>query len=109
MKPIYDIIERSGLVDGQETIWIRLDSAHCVYKSHFEGHPITPGAVILQICLDLLPANRKVCGVKNVKFLKPHEPVGFPELDITMTLSETADFVVSFAETVFAKLKISLE
>lgn len=109
MKPIYEIIERNVLADGREAIRIRLDASHCVYQSHFEGHPITPGAVILQICLDLLPANRKVCGVKNVKFLKPHEPVGFPELEITMTLSETADFVVSFAETVFAKLKISLE
>lgn len=88
---------------------IRLDAGHRVYGAHFPGHPITPGAVLLQICEDLLPEGKTAVCMKNVKFLRPHIPQEHPELDIIMTMTdEKADFIIGDGSTIFAKLRMTI-
>jgi len=55
-----------------------LDEGHVIYKAHFPGEPITPGACILDIALELLGrcAGKKLelsCA-KNVKYLSILRP-----------------------------------
>jgi len=57
-----------------------LNEEHIIYKAHFPGEPITPGACILEIALELLSdaIGRKLelSLAKNVKYLSILRPAG---------------------------------
>lgn len=82
---VFDITETR--VEGDEMIYrIRLNAGHPVYQAHFPSHPITPGAILVQICVDLLrkctETDIRLKNVRNVKFLKPHNPEETPNLTV---------------------------
>lgn len=58
--------------DGIQAV-MTLDSQSVIYQAHFPGHPVTPGACLIQTVSDLMELhhNRKLSirEMKNVRFL----------------------------------------
>ena len=98
--------------DGEMTAMLRLNASHAIYKGHFPGKPVTPGAIILSIGRELL---EDYCGrslslvqLPNVKYLATLEPadrtVRFSLNRIAVEGDEVrASVTVSDDATVFAK------
>lgn len=80
MTTIADIFELTSIDSNPEGCRAKLRPLmDCsIYKAHFPGSPVTPGACIVDAVSDLLAIHHKqpVCltGVKNAKFISPIIP-----------------------------------
>ena len=78
--------------DGHHVFHLRLHPEWPIYKSHFPGHPITPGVCIVQTVQELLQSlmHRRLTLVqaKNVKYLAIISPEETTELTVTFSLIE---------------------
>lgn len=78
--------------DGYHVFHLRLHPEWPIYKSHFPGHPITPGVCIVQTVQELLQRlmHRRLTLVqaKNVKYLAIISPEETTELTVTFSLIE---------------------
>ncbi len=65
---------------------IRFDASHPIFAGHFPGHPIVPGACLVQIAEELLSAHLgqkiRFTSVRNLKFRQPVTP----DQEVTLTL-----------------------
>lgn len=87
---IEDIVV-SGAGNGLFVVELNPDSE--IYKVHFPGQPITPGACILQIVDDMFHNIPEANGlhlaeVVNLKFLCPIDPRVSTRLEVKMTYSQ---------------------
>ena len=64
---IYRICSREA---GQVTVCMLPESR--IYAAHFPGHPVTPGAVLVRMAVELLGS--PVSGAKEIRFLCPVQP-----------------------------------
>lgn len=84
MTMIEDLYETVGkkTENGTTSFSIKLNPASRIYAAHFPGTPITPGACIIQIALELtteLPGKElEITEIKNVKFLNILSPIDNP-------------------------------
>lgn len=84
-------IESSEISDGTGAFVLELNCESEIYKAHFPGQPITPGACILQIVDDMfheMPEalqGLRLAEVVNLKFLSPIDPRVATRLNIEMT------------------------
>lgn len=63
---LYHIIEES-----QDSILIQLDQNHEIFRAHFPGNPILPGACVMAIAKELLcHKQHKSYNIKHVKIVK---------------------------------------
>lgn len=66
------------IVQDDSSFTIRFNAQHPVFAGHFPGHPIVPGACLVQIAEDLLSEhlNRAVTftAIHNLKFRQPVYP-----------------------------------
>ena len=66
------------IAQDESSFTIRFDAAHPVFAGHFPGHPVVPGACLLQIAEELasLQAGRTVrfTALRNLKFRLPVTP-----------------------------------
>lgn len=92
---IKDIISHTPLHQLPIRLTVKLDADDVIYTSHFPGHPITPGACIIQMALEL---TEKIVGkkmdiseIKNVKFLKILSPIDNPTVDFLFKTLEKSD------------------
>lgn len=92
-------------------------NAECViYKAHFPGEPITPGACILQIAQELLEDHfscpTEIRMVKNVKFLNIIVPDQTPEVEYFFSNVKcegpqlSLQVTVCAGETIYAKMSL---
>ena len=85
---LYDIVKEVG----NQTI-IKFDKGNIIFKVHFEGNPILPGACMIEICRELIERkiNRKlnIKNIKNVKFLQLISPEEFSEVVFDINISES--------------------
>lgn len=77
MEAFFQILN-TETTDGMVQTLIQVNPEHPIYKGHFPGHPITPGAMLVRMAIEIVAGQ---CGlgndaheVKNVKFLHPHFP-----------------------------------
>lgn len=81
---LYDILHLEMTETGEVTYRVRLNPDHVIYKAHFPGNPITPGACLVQMVAELagwhLKKRVSVAGVSNVKFLNVIKPAETPEI-----------------------------
>lgn len=96
------------------------DAESVIYKAHFPGSPVTPGACLVEAVCELMERH---CGrklrlreIKNVKFLSIIIPdgQGDVEFDITCSAEEsspkyTVKATVSKAESTCAKMSMVFE
>jgi hypothetical protein len=74
---------------------ISLNKNHFVYKAHFPGNPITPGACIIQICKELIEHELQrtlfIRKVLNVKFLSVIDPETHNTFQVEFTKFNPSD------------------
>jgi len=73
------IVENQERQESGETIYtIRFNASHPVFAGHFPGHPIVPGACLIQIAEELLSEQMgqtvHFATVRNLKFRQPVTP-----------------------------------
>ncbi len=86
-----------------------------VFKAHFPGQPVLPGACLIEICSELLgeknsPNTLKISAVRSAKFLNVVTPEAGLCLEMKVSESEAAvaaEITVSASDTVCAKLSLN--
>ncbi len=107
----YTILEKTIEENNKATFKIQLNPQHVIYKAHFQGNPITPGACIVQIIKELnsimLNKSLKITEIKNLKFINIIIPQKYPEVTVQISLlfHETI-LAYQLKGTVYAKEKI---
>lgn len=68
---------------------------HVIYHVHFPGHPITPGACIVQILGELIKLHENralhLKEIKNLKFVMPISPIENPSISVVFQKIELID------------------
>lgn len=84
---LYNIIK-----EEQDQTVIRLNKDNIIFKVHFEGNPILPGACMTEICRELIEikVERKlnIKNIKNIKFLQLISPEEHDEILFDINISE---------------------
>lgn len=74
---LYHII-RTERSETESRYCIRFDALHPVFGGHFPGHPIVPGACLVQIAEELLSDSLSMpvhfTAIRNLKFRRPVTP-----------------------------------
>lgn len=96
-------IERSWEDGGERMFRLSLLSDSDIYAAHFPGRPITPGACLLQMALELTEATLQrpleVTEVRNIKFKNIISPTETPEITVVFkSIKPTSDGVSVKAE-----------
>ena len=84
----------------------------CIYKAHFPGFPITPGACLIRIVGELvakhLGKNVTLTGLKNVKFLNVLIPAENMKVwvDVKVDSQLKVQAVVRGESSVFTKMSL---
>lgn len=97
---LYNIIK-----EEQNQTVIQLDNDNVIFKVHFEGNPILPGACMTEICRELIErrTNRRlnIKNIKNIKFLQLISPKEHCEILFDINIYELENNELS------AKINIS--
>ncbi len=100
----------SGSPDGGLSAVVRLNPSSEVYKAHFPGFPVTPGACLFQIALDLLGPGASPDAVKEIKFLSPVFPSQDTELRYDLRFEgENVRVTVTGGDILKAKMNFHLK
>jgi 3-hydroxyacyl-[acyl-carrier-protein] dehydratase len=80
---------------------IELNASHEIFKGHFPGRPIVPGACLLQMVKEMmeiiLGCNLQLIRANQLKFLSPVDPVkqNILHAELTHTIDEKNGLIVS--------------
>lgn len=73
---------------GASHIVLALNAAHPIFRGHFPGQPVVPGACELQIVREMLShvagKEYRLQKADRVKFLTPIDPRRYPRLELTL-------------------------
>lgn len=103
---LYYIVESSepASVEEPRAFTIRFDASHPVFAGHFPGHPIVPGACLVQIAQELQSELSgqpiRFTSVRNLKFRQPVTPdriVCYTLADGKITITNT-DLTETYAQ-----------
>lgn len=114
LHSFYEIVAtESGSEDVQgATFRIHINADSPIYKAHFPGRPITPGACMLQIVEELAQVcfddtTLHIHEVKNAKFLSLLEPQDHPFVDVLLKGNRALFSVELSADSIcFAKMTL---
>lgn len=98
--PLYEVEQYEVKPQGGASI-IRLNPHHAVYRGHFPADPITPGACLVQIGINLikeyLPTPIHNLEIRQAKFLKVVRPNDEPlRYDWIIQASKPGAVVIRF-------------
>ncbi len=100
----------SGSPDGGLSAVVRINPSSPVYKAHFPGFPVTPGACLFQLALELLGDQVSPDRVKEAKFLSPVFPSQDTELRYDFRYEgENVRVTVTGADGLKAKMTFHLK
>ena len=100
----------SGSHDGGFSAVVHLNPSSEVYKAHFPGFPVTPGACLFQIALDLLGPAVTPDAVREIKFLSPVFPDRDTELHYDFRFEdENVRVTVTGGDALKAKMNFHLK
>lgn len=95
---LYHILSRS-----ESSYTIRFNPAHPIFAGHFPGHPIVPGACLVQIAQELLSEQLgqpiRFNAIRNLKFRQPV----IPDTEIRYIIEENKITIEDLASTVYAQ------
>jgi 3-hydroxyacyl-[acyl-carrier-protein] dehydratase len=76
-------------VESENDYVLALDKDHFIYRAHFPGKPVTPGACIIQLCKELMERRAGcrfvIARVTNAKFLAVIDPTEVPRVEVAFT------------------------
>lgn len=94
LKDLYSIISASESNDSSASYRIGLNPCSVIFKAHFPGMPILPGACITQIVLELYQHWAKceadIAKITNLKFLSVVSPSAVSQLDVFIEKTKTS-------------------
>lgn len=111
------IIEHKEIDGENAKFTIRQNKGNEIFKAHFPGNPITPGACLIEISKELCEqtTERKlaVSSIKNVKFMNVINPIENEFVDFNINLSSeenvyNAKIQISEGSTIFSKIHMEL-
>ena len=96
--------------DGNTTATLLLNSTHSIFKGHYPGQSVLPGACILQVVNETLSLAIKsdvmLVIANNLKFLSMIDPVYMPELDFKLTYQEVDEQFLKVNATLHFEEKV---
>ncbi len=113
---LYKIIKE----ENNKTI-IQLDKDNIIFKVHFEGNPILPGACITEIARELIEKKSgkklNIINIKNIKFLQLVSPNENQEIAFSININATENDEIqakiqlesSTENHIFAKINMILK
>ena len=119
LKDSFFTVKEVVSMEAEATYRVALNSSHTIFKAHFAGNPVMPGACIAQVIKELseifLSEKFFIGVVKNMKFLKVISPEENPEISVQMAYTTQDDGDVSVStvirdgENVFSKAILVLK
>ncbi len=94
MATLTGFYERTEETEGENgfILKVTLNSDHEVYRGHFPGKPVAPGAVLTQMVLDeamrLTKGEKKITEFRQIKFLSVIDPTQVNELELEYNFKE---------------------
>ena len=105
--------------ENGKTYRLTLNASHPIFRVHFAGNPVMPGACITQMIKELAAStsgcNFFIATVKNMKFLRVINPLQTPEISVKLTTAPQEDDRLSVSalihdgDTVFSKAIVILK
>ncbi len=81
--------------EGKYYVAVVLNKDHDIFKGHFPGNPVTPGACMLQVVKeltqDILGMKLMMTSAANVKFMALINPEKNPELLLELEIDATEE------------------
>lgn len=110
MEEFYKVID-TRTDNNQVSVSVQVNPEHPIYKAHFPGHPITPGAMLVRMAIEIVSAQCGLAGdaneVKNVKFLHPHLPQEQNHLTFLFDAEHRpVEVTVRQNEVIYAKMQL---
>lgn len=111
-------INQQNIGTNEATFTLRINVTHPIFAGHFPDNPIVPGAVLLQICCNLLSQtlNKKkvLTEAKNIKYLNIILPNQNPEITYIIHWEEfdnqyNVKCSIVNQETQFAKMSLTMQ
>ena len=95
---LYTITSQTPLDDVAVQYQIRLNPASVIFRAHFPGEPIMPGACIVQLVQELYMHWRQseveIAKVNNLKFLSVISPDAVLDLDVRIEVKKQEDALI---------------
>lgn len=90
---LYTIVSDTLIPEGRKKVYrIRLIPESIIFKAHFPGEPIMPGACIVQmvqeLATDWIGSEMEIAKVSNLKFLNVISPDAILELNVALEVKK---------------------
>jgi len=110
MEAFYQI-ENTNQEGAMTKVVVQINSEHPIYKAHFPGYPITPGAMLVRMAIEIASGQNGFAPdaneVKNVKFLHPHIPTEQDHLTFSFVAGQNpTEVIIRQDEAVYAKMTL---
>lgn len=96
---LYTVVSTQEESTTRVRMQIRLNPESIIFKAHFPGEPILPGACIVQMVLELFMTWTKrdveIAKVNNLKFLSVISPDEVLDLDVVIEIKKEEEGQVS--------------
>lgn len=97
--PLYSLRRIRQTGENSRCCSLHLDAGHFIYRAHFPGHPVTPGACMTDISLRLteeaVGKPLRITCIRNIKFLALVQPAETPDVDVELSWERTEDLAIS--------------
>jgi len=102
-KGFYTVNAVTDKGEGRYRVAVVLNKDHAIFKGHFPGNPVTPGACMLQVVKeltqDILGMKLMMTSVANVKFMALINPEKNPELLLELEIDSTEEEQIKVKNT----------
>ena len=112
-KGFYSVNSVTDKGAGKYLVALVLNKEHAIFKGHFPGNPVTPGACMLQIVKELtqeiLGMKLMMTGAVNVKFMALINPEKSPDLRLELEIDTSEEGGIKVKNTTFFEGVVALK
>ncbi len=112
-KGFYSVSQVIPLGEEKYEVHLLLNKEHAIFKGHFPGNPVTPGACMLQVVKeltqDIVGAKLMMTAASNVKFMALINPELNPELRLELEIDTGEEAEVKVKNTTLFEDTVALK